>query len=58
MNMFSKGSGIKSKGDLQKTWGKITGDEFEKTKGNVQEIAGLVQQKYGMAQNRRSCENQ
>lgn len=35
------------KGDLRKTWGNITDDEFERTKGDVQSITGLIQQKYG-----------
>mgnify|MGYP003386793314 CR=1 FL=1 len=37
------------KGELQKTWGKITGDEFETTKGDANAIVGLVQQRYGIA---------
>ncbi|MGE5086624.1 MAG: CsbD family protein [Bacillota bacterium] len=37
------------KGDLRKAWGKITDDEFEKTKGDATTIAGIVQQRYGMA---------
>lgn len=35
------------KGELRKTWGEITDDEFEKTKGDMQAITGLIQQKYG-----------
>lgn len=35
------------KGELRKTWGNITDDEFERTKGDVQSITGLIQQKYG-----------
>ncbi|UYL09349.1 CsbD family protein [Bdellovibrio sp. SKB1291214] len=37
------------KGELRKTWGNITDDEFEKTKGDAQAIAGIVQQRYGLA---------
>lgn len=37
------------KGDLRKAWGNITDDEFEKTKGDATSIAGIVQQRYGMA---------
>lgn len=37
------------KGEIQKTWGSITGDEIEKTKGDMKAVAGLLQQKYGMA---------
>ncbi|MFV8250138.1 CsbD family protein [Bdellovibrio bacteriovorus] len=37
------------KGDLHKAWGNITDDEWEKTKGDATAIAGILQQKYGMA---------
>lgn len=37
------------KGDLRKAWGNITDDEWEKTKGDATAIAGIVQQKYGIA---------
>ena len=37
------------KGELQKSWGNITDDEWEKTKGDSTAIAGLLQQKYGFA---------
>lgn len=42
------------KGDLQKTWGKITDDEWEKTKGDATAIAGILQQKYGFAKDEAS----
>lgn len=35
------------KGELQKAWGNISNDEWEKTKGDSKAIAGLIQQKYG-----------
>lgn len=38
------------KGEIQKAWGKLTDDELEKTKSDVKAIEGLVQQKYGKAQ--------
>jgi uncharacterized protein YjbJ (UPF0337 family) len=38
------------KGELQKTWGKITGDEFDKAKGDLKSLAGVIRQKYGLAQ--------
>lgn len=37
------------KGNLQKTWGKVTDDEWEQTKGDATAIAGILQQKYGFA---------
>lgn len=37
------------KGDLRKTWGNISDDDWEKTKGDATAIAGIVQQRYGLA---------
>lgn len=37
------------KGDLRKAWGNVTDDEWEKTKGDSTAIAGILQQKYGLA---------
>jgi uncharacterized protein YjbJ (UPF0337 family) len=38
------------KGRIQSAWGKLTNDELESAKGDATVIAGLVQQKYGLAQ--------
>lgn len=35
------------KGKARETWGKITDDEFEQAKGDAQQLAGLVQERYG-----------
>lgn len=45
-----KGKWKEIKADVQKAWGNITGDEIEGTKGDLTKIAGIVQRKYGMAQ--------
>jgi uncharacterized protein YjbJ (UPF0337 family) len=37
------------KGEIKTMWGNLTGDDLEKTKGNVDSIVGLIQQKYGTA---------
>ena len=42
-----KGKWKELKGNLQKTWGKLTDDEIEKTKGDMTAIGGLIQQRYG-----------
>jgi uncharacterized protein YjbJ (UPF0337 family) len=42
-----KGKWKELKGNLQKTWGKLTDDELEQTGGDVKAIGGIVQQKYG-----------
>lgn len=44
-----KGKWKDIKGEIQKTWGKLTGDEIEKTKGDMTSMSGLLQQKYGLA---------
>ena len=46
---IAKGKWEQIKGEIQKTWGKITGDELEQTKGDMKSIAGLVQERYGLA---------
>ena len=38
------------KGDIQKKWGKLTDDDLEKAKGDFKSLAGVIQQKYGSAQ--------
>ena len=38
------------KGEVIRSWGKITEDELDQTKGDLTKISGLVQQKYGEAQ--------
>jgi uncharacterized protein YjbJ (UPF0337 family) len=45
-----KGKWLEIKGDIQKTWGKLTGDELDKTQGDIKSISGLIQQKYGETQ--------
>ena len=42
-----KGKWLEIKGEIRKTWGKLTEDEIEQTKGDLTAIAGLVMQKYG-----------
>lgn len=49
-----KGKWLEMKGDLIKSWGKLTDDELEKTKGDLKAISGLIQQKYGEAQEKSS----
>ena len=35
------------KGGVRNLWGKITDDELERVKGNLQSVSGIVQEKYG-----------
>ncbi len=43
-----KGKWTEIKGEIQKQWGNLTGDDLEKTKGDMTAVGGLLQQKYGM----------
>ena len=44
-----KGKWTEMKGEVLNSWGKLTHDELDETKGNVAAIAGLIQQRYGDA---------
>lgn len=35
------------KGKAQSYWGELTGDEIERTKGSMQQLAGAIQNQYG-----------
>ena len=45
-NQISKGKWKEFKGKIREQWGDLSDDELEKTKGNMDQIAGKVQQKY------------
>jgi uncharacterized protein YjbJ (UPF0337 family) len=49
-----KGKWLEIKGDIQKNWGKLTDNELEKTKGDIKSIRGLIQQRYGDAEEKSS----
>jgi len=49
-----KGKWREIKGEVQKAWGKLTDDELEQTKGDMKAIGGLIQQRYGEAQEKQS----
>ena len=44
------GKWLEIKGEVLKVWGHLTSDDLEKTKGDITAIGGLIQQKYGEAQ--------
>ncbi|MGZ3652172.1 MAG: CsbD family protein [Bdellovibrionota bacterium] len=49
-NNISGGNWKELKGRIRSAWGKLTDDELETAKGDVTAIAGLIQKKYGTAQ--------
>ncbi|WP_147127402.1 CsbD family protein [Shimia ponticola] len=44
-----KGNWNEWTGKARQEWGELTEDELEKTKGERDEVIGLIQQKYGVA---------
>jgi uncharacterized protein YjbJ (UPF0337 family) len=38
------------KGEIQKRWGNLTNDEIEKSQGDFNSLVGLLQKKFGYAQ--------
>lgn len=42
-----KGKWNEFKGEVQQMWGKVTGDDLDRTEGNVTAIGGILEQKYG-----------
>lgn len=47
---YAQGKWKEIKGSIQKAWGDLTSDELESTKGDATKIAGMLQTKYGLAQ--------
>jgi uncharacterized protein YjbJ (UPF0337 family)/uncharacterized membrane protein YtjA (UPF0391 family) len=45
-----KGKWREVRGEIQKAWGKLSDDELDKAKGDLKAIGGLIQQRYGEAQ--------
>lgn len=45
-----EGSWKQLRGDVRKTWGKLTDDEVEEIRGRRDILAGKLQQHYGIAQ--------
>jgi uncharacterized protein YjbJ (UPF0337 family) len=47
---IAKGKWNEFKGKIQKAWGNLTDDELESSKGDVTSLSGMIQKKYGIAQ--------
>lgn len=41
-------------GEIQKAWGKLTNDELAQANGNLKVLSGLIQKRYGIAQDEAS----
>lgn len=37
-------------GDIKQRWGKLTDDDLEKLQGQRDELVGIIQERYGIAQ--------
>ncbi len=44
-----KGKWNQLQGEIQKNWGKLTNDDLDIIKGDATKLAGILQEKYGMA---------
>lgn len=44
------------KGEAQQQWGKLTGDDMDRARGNRDELVGRLQERYGWA--REKAENE
>ncbi len=45
-----KGKWADFKGEVQKVWNKISGEELERAKGDTKAIRNLIQERYGSSQ--------
>lgn len=46
---FIKGNWHEIKGSIQKAWGNLTDNDLDKTEGDFTRLAGVLQQKLGIA---------
>ena len=44
-----KGKWTQFKGKAREQWGDLTDDDLKKAKGNREQLAGLIQERYGIA---------
>ncbi|MCV3270556.1 CsbD family protein [Roseobacter sinensis] len=44
-----KGNWKQMKGQIQSKWGELTDDEIEQAEGDRERLAGLIQERYGVA---------
>ena len=44
-----KGQWLQIKGSVRERWGKLTNDDLDQIQGGAEQLAGKVQERYGMA---------
>ncbi|WP_438864060.1 CsbD family protein [Neptunicella sp.] len=44
------------KGNVKQQWGKLTDDDLDKIEGREEEIVGLIQERYGIAEEQAKAE--
>ena len=49
MDLIEKGRWEQLKGQVQKEWGKVTDDDWQKMKGSARELTGVLIEKYAFA---------
>ena len=44
-----RGQWTQLKGEVRKKWGKLTNDDLDQIQGNTEQLAGKIQERYGLA---------
>ncbi|MFO7584455.1 MAG: CsbD family protein [Anaerolineales bacterium] len=47
-NDILKGKLLQLRGEMKKTWGNLTDDDLQKFTGEVDKLAGIIQERYGI----------
>jgi uncharacterized protein YjbJ (UPF0337 family) len=51
-----KGKWHQLKGEVKTQWGKLTDDDLQQISGNVEKLAGRIQERYGYAKEKAAAE--
>ena len=52
----AQGKWLQLKGAVKPQWGKLTDDDLDQVKGNLERLVGIVQDRYGYARERAARE--
>jgi uncharacterized protein YjbJ (UPF0337 family) len=47
-NDVLKGKLLQMRGEVKKVWGKLTDDDLQKFTGEIDKLAGIIQERYGI----------